>query len=217
MHDDQLNVTAPPPVDDWANTATHLAGILLAVVGTVWMVGLVGDKSLGLILSCMVYCFSALLVFVFSTLSHACIEPNRRTRMRAWDQGAIYLMISGTYTPFVWQYGGSFRTPLLVFIWAVALYGLWMKVVVRRRVNAVTVTTYLLLGWVPAFPLFPQVPWACFLGMAGGGVIYSVGVFFLMFDHFAKFFHAVWHVAVIVAALCHYLVIIQFVVNQSVA
>lgn len=216
MHDDQRNATAAPPADDWANTATHFAGILLAVVGTYWMYGMVGGKSLGLILSCMVYCVSALLVFVFSTLSHACVEPERRTRMRAWDQGTIYLMISGTYTPFVWQYGGNFRTPLLIFIWAVALYGLWMKVVVRRRVNAVTVTTYLLLGWVPVLPLFPQVPWTCFLGMALGGLIYSGGVLFLMFDHVAQFFHAIWHVAVILAALCHYLVIVQFVVNQSV-
>lgn len=101
----------------------------------------------------------------------------------------------------------------MIFIWGLALYGLWQKVVVRRRVNTMVVTTYLLLGWVPAFPLAPQVPWGCLGGMALGGVIYSSGVYFLMFDHVARFFHSVWHLTVIAAAVCHYLVIVKYVVQ----
>jgi hemolysin III len=215
MHDDQFNAPPDKPEDEWANTATHFIGILIAILGTVWMMTLVWDKPVGLMLSCLAYCTSAILVFVFSTLSHACAEPNQRTRMRAWDQGAIYLMISGTYTPFVWQFGDSFRTALMIFIWICALYGLWMKVVVKRQVNAVTVSTYLLLGWVPAVPLAAQVPLACLGGMALGGTMYSLGVVFLMFDHVRKFFHAVWHVAVILAAVCHYFVILKFIVHAT--
>ena len=153
------------------------------------------------------------MVFVFSTLSHSFSDPHKRTRMRAWDQGTIYLMISGTYTPFVWQFGGIIRTPLMIFLWFLALYGLWQKVVVRRRVNTMVVTTYLLLGWVPVIPLASQVPWGCLAGMALGGVIYSVGVYFLMFDHVGRFFHSVWHLAVIAAAVCHYLVIMHYVLQ----
>ncbi len=215
MHDDQMNIPPEPSDDEWSNTATHALGIFIAILGTIWMMSMVKDKSFGLILSCAVYCISATLVFVFSTLSHACMEPGRRTKMRAWDQGTIYLMISGSYTPFVWQYGGDLRTALLIFLWVVALYGLWSKVVVRRKVNAVTVTTYLLLGWVPVVPLAMQVPNGCLLGMGLGGVIYSLGVFFLMFDHKGRFYHAVWHLSVIAAAACHYLVIMEYVVKSQ--
>lgn len=215
MHDNRLNL--PPDIadDEWANTSSHLLGIVVAVVGTVWMLALLRDKPWGLTLSCLTYCASAILVFVFSTLSHACTEPGRRTRMRAWDQGSIYLMISGTYTPFVWQYGGSLRWALLVFLWGLALYGLWAKVVAKHRVNTVAFTTYLLLGWVPAIPLAPQVPLSCFGGMALGGLVYSLGVIFLKYDHMRRFFHAIWHMAVILAAACHYLVIVKYVVNVN--
>ncbi len=173
------------------------------------------DQPIGLVFCCIAYCLSVVLVFTFSTLSHSFSDPTLRTQMRAWDQGTIYLMISGTYTPFVWQYGGTLRTPLLIFLWVLAFYGLWQKVIVKRRVNTMVVTTYLLLGWVPPSLFSPQVPWGCFAGMALGGVIYSVGVFFLMFDHLGKFFHSVWHLAVIAAAVCHYLVILQYVVHPT--
>ncbi len=215
MHDDQFN--APPEKADaeWANTATHLLGVLLSIAATIWMLQLVLAKSPGLILSCMAYMASVILVFIFSTLSHAFTEPNWRTRMRAWDQGTIYLMIAGTYTPFVWHFGHSLRSVLIVLIWLLAFYGLWCKVIFRKQVNAVTVTTYLLLGWGPAFPLAPQVPWDCFLGMALGGVIYSLGVLLLVNDHVQRFFHAGWHIAVIFAAACHYFVILKFIVNAT--
>ncbi len=213
MHDDHLNAPPEPTAEEWANATTHAIGILIALAGWVWMITMLDGKPLGLWISCMVYCASVLTVFTFSTFSHLFEEPSLRTRMRSWDQGTIYLMISGTYTPFVWQYGGWLRTPLMIFIWGLALYGLWQKVVVRRRVNTMVVTTYLLLGWVPAFPLALHVPWGCLVGMGLGGVIYSGGVYFLMFDHVGRFFHAVWHLAVIAAAVCHYLVIVHYIVQ----
>lgn len=215
MHDDQLNAPPEPTVEEWANATTHGIGTAIALAGLVWMITMLEGKPLGMMLSCLVYCASVILVFVFSTLSHSFSDPHLRTRMRAWDQGTIYMMISGTYTPFVWQYGGWAQIPLMIFLWGVALFGLWQKVVVRRRVNAMVVTTYLLLGWVPTIPLLPQVPWGCLGGMALGGVIYSVGVYFLMFDHVGRFFHSVWHLAVIAAAVCHYLVIVQYVVQVT--
>ncbi len=212
MHDDQQNAPPEPTDEEWANAITHGIGILLAIAGLIWMIRLLQGHSLGLILSCLAYCSSVVLVFVFSTLSHVFSDPSLRTRMRAWDQGTIYLMISGTYTPFVWQYGGALRTPLMIFLWGLAFYGLWQKVVVKRQVNSMVVTTYLLLGWVPTIPLFPHVPWGCLGGMLGGGVIYSAGVYFLMNDHRGRFFHSIWHLAVISAAVCHYLVILKYVV-----
>jgi len=212
MHDDKLNAPPEPTDEEWANAITHGIGIAIAIAGMVWMIIMLKGQPLGLIVSCVVYCSSVVLVFVFSTLSHMFNDPYVRTRMRAWDQGTIYMMISGTYTPFVWQYGGALRTPLLIFLWVLAFYGLWQKVVIKRQVNSMVVTTYLLLGWVPTIPLFPQVPWGCLGGMLLGGVIYSVGVYFLMFDHLGRFFHSIWHLAVITAAVCHYLIIMNYIV-----
>ncbi len=201
----------PIPDDEFANTLTHCIGILIAIVGFGWMAFLVSDRSIGVKVSCLVYVASVVAVFVFSTLSHAVKSDRLRQKMRAWDQGMIYVMISGTYMPFVWQYGGSFRWPLLVFIWVAAALGFWSKAISQHRVNALSTLTYLLLGWIPAIPLSMQVPAYCLLCMTGGGVLYTIGVAFLMSDHRVRYFHATWHLLVICAAAVHYLGIVIFV------
>lgn len=208
-------MTVAPQKDEWANTLTHCLGVLLAALACGWMLWVTRDKPLGLQLSCLVYGLCATAMFFFSTMSHIYIEPERRNLMRAWDQGVIYLMIAGTYTPFIWHFGAEWKWPLLVFLWSLAIFGAWGKIVLRQRVNAVAVTTYLLLGWIPAVPLALKVPTGCLQGMILGGVVYSVGVAFLKLD-FYYFFHAVWHIAVIVAAACHYWCILYYVVNIQV-
>ncbi|QEG41115.1 hemolysin-III related [Roseimaritima ulvae] len=203
-----------PMRDEWANTLTHAAACMVAVVGLLLMIWLVIDKPWGLQLACLSYMASVVAVFLFSTLSHAVYEPYRRARMRAWDQGTIYLMISGTYTPFAWSYGGSWQVPLLIFLWLMAGLGFASKVLFKHRVHGIGTTTYLLLGWAPALVLGPQVPLGCLAYMAAGGIIYSLGVVFLVLDQRRRFFHAVWHLFVLTAATVHYVAIVKYVVQR---
>jgi hemolysin III len=75
--------------------------------------------------------------------------------------------------------------------------------------------SYLLLGWIPAMVLMGFVPIYCFSWMLLGGVLYSVGVWFLQNDHRSLFHHAIWHIAVIVASGCHYVAIWVFAATTS--
>ncbi len=200
-----------PMGDEWANTLTHAGSLVIALIGWAVMLYLVIDKPLGMQLACLAYATSAVAVFLFSTLSHAVYEPWMRQRMRAWDQGTIYLMISGTYTPFAYLYGGKWQVGLLIFLWVVAGFGFLSKVGLQHRVHGITTTTYLALGWAPAIVLAPQVPFGCMIGMALGGVIYTLGVVFLVLDQRRKFFHGVWHVMVLLAAAVHYGSIVRYV------
>lgn len=217
---DPARHSADPPVfldpmqDEWANTLTHAASCLIAVIALALMVWSVQEKPWGLQVACVAYACSGVAVFLFSTLSHAIYEPHMRTRMRAWDQGTIYLMISGTYTPFAYSYGGSVQVPLLFFLWLLAGLGFASKVLLKYRVHGIGTTTYLLLGWAPAVVLGPRVPTACLVYMAAGGLIYSVGVVFLVLDQRRRFFHAVWHLFVLTAAAVHYVAILKFVVHR---
>lgn len=192
------------PADERANTATHFFGFVMSLAVGAFFVSATRGFEPGLRYSCLVFCICLAAVYLLSTLSHAVQDPQLRNRLRAWDQGAIYLLIVGTYSPFIWQgTQGSARAWLLLAVWIVALFGFYSKVVATHRVNAVSTVTYLALGWLPAIPLIPSTPWLCFVWMLMGGLCYSLGVVFLKRSFHIRYAHAMWHVMVILGSACH--------------
>ena len=195
------------------NTWTHGTGFLLSLPAGVLLIRFTLKHRPELFWSCLVYSISLAAMYFFSTLSHAVREPNWRHRTRALDQGFVYTLIAGTFTPFIWAYlEGWPRIFLMSFVWIAAATGFYSKVFSKHRINNMASLSYILLGWVPAMVLFGYVPIECFGMMALGGILYTVGVLFLQNDHRSFFFHAIWHSMVIVASLCHYIAIVIFAV-----
>ena len=190
--------------DERANTLTHAVGIVLSLVAVAVFWSLNAGSELGMRLCCLAFTISMVAVYSFSTLSHAVMEPVRRNRMRAWDQGTIYFLIVGTYSPFIWHAtNGYFRSGLLSAVWLLAFSGFYSKVFAKHRVNSVATLTYLALGWLPAIPLVRNTPTVCLIWMVFGGLCYSVGVIFLKNSCRARYLHATWHVFVMLGTGCH--------------
>lgn len=211
---------SPAPLlhdEEWANALIHAGGALAAVFGAVIMARAAVGQPLMTTFCCLVFVASAAAVFVASALSHHLIhEPRLLLRLRAWDQGLIYVMISGTYTPLIWRFAeDAVRTPLLIAIWIAAAAGLYSKVISLHRVNSMSPVSYLLLGWLPALGLIGNVPWGLFGWMLAGGLLYIVGISLLLNDRKRKYFHAAWHVFVLLAATCHFLAVYQYVAARS--
>lgn len=205
----------PPWKDDqeWANALTHAIAAIMAAAAGIYLVQMALLQSPSLAVACAVYAASALGTFLFSTLSHFVRRQPLLNIMRSWDQAMIYAMISGTYTPIVYQYAhDTIRVPLLSAIWIAAAAGFLTKVAVRHRINSIGSVSYLLLGWLPAIPLAGQVPAGLVGFMLAGGVVYTVGVVLLMNDGKLKYLHAGWHISVLTAAAIHYLGILCYVV-----
>ena len=170
----------------------------------------------GVLLACGVYVLTLVGVYTASTLSHCVFEPARRQRMRRLDQGLIFLLIAGTYTPFAFAYlhGTVAGWVLTTCMWIVAWYGFYQKVISDGLVDRTCVHIYLALGWMPllAFPfIHGLVPLEVFLWILGGGVLYSLGTVFLTIDSQRYFFHAVWHLLVIAASAVHFWAVYWFV------
>jgi len=206
---------APPWQDgqEWANALTHAVAAAGTLVAGYFLILAAAPRGNGLVIACLVYAASVLGTFFFSTLSHFVRRQPMLNTMRAWDQGMIYAMISGTYTPIVYRYASeTVQLPLLTVIWMVAAAGFLGKVAVFHRINSSGFISYLLLGWLPSIPLARHVPSELAWAMLAGGIVYSIGVIFLINDGRLKYLHAGWHISVMMAAAVHYLGILYFVV-----
>ncbi|MGN6136964.1 MAG: PAQR family membrane homeostasis protein TrhA [Aureliella sp.] len=197
------------------NAWTHGLGLVLSVPAGIALNLLVLEHRSDLLYACLVYSLSLTAMYLFSTLSHAVREPGSRHRMRALDQGVIYLLIAGTFTPFMASYlTGGLRATMLAVVWLMAMAGFYSKVFARHRIDNMTSVSYVMMGWVPAMALISSVSLECFAMMALGGLLYTVGTLFLQNDHRSPYFHAVWHLMVILASACHYVAIAMFTILQ---
>lgn len=197
------------PDQEWANAWSHgLAALLWVGVGWFLISSSLAsnhvERSTGLAAAVSVYVASVLLTFTCSTLSHVFLEPPWLDRFRSADQASIYLMIVGTYTPIVLAFAPTtILWPLMVGMWIGALIGFFAKLILNHRIDSISTVSYLLLGWLPAIPMFRNVPISLGLAMLLGGVTYSVGVGILIHDHRRRYLHVVWHALVVIASLIH--------------
>lgn len=191
--------------EEFGNALTHGLGFVGALVAWCYVLTTHQFGTDGRKLGFFVYGCSLLAVLLCSTLSHLIREPRALHRLRAWDQGTIYMLIAGTYTPGIIAYcDGWIEIASLCLIWSLALFGFYSKVFADHRVNAVTTFTYLLLGWLPAMVLLPNISSQFLSWLFAGGVCYSLGVLFLVNDRRVRFFHVVWHLMVMLAAGIHF-------------
>jgi hemolysin III len=130
--------------------------------------------------------------------------------LRRLDHAAIFVMIAGTYTPFLVKLDGAWSRWLMVYVWAVAAAGVAVKMIWPYRFQRLSVVLYLFLGWtivVVIKPLLASVSLTAMILLAAGGVLYSVGVMFHLWERL-PYQQPIWHGFVVVAAACHYAAIV---------
>ena len=212
-HDSTRGLSAEEEI---ANTVSHGLGFVLSLLGAFVMAESLGGGDQWRVLGCSVFITSMIAVYAMSTLSHVFQAPRLRTAFRAIDQGTIYLLIAGTYTPFALAY--LHTTPwwiLLGVVWAVALYGFTSKVLFAHRVENVAMWPCLLLGAIPfaAIPtLINMLPITCLWWMLLGVGCYLLGLVFWLNDRRVRHFHAMWHLLVMAGSAAHFSGILLFVV-----
>jgi len=194
--------------EEWANGLSHAVGCLFSVAAS-WLLirKIAPNATAGQIVACVVYCLSLVGVYTASTLSHWTRSPRLRQRFRQWDQGLIYLLIAGTYTPFAVVCLDGWWHLVTVLMWSIALVGFFSKVVLSHRVDSVSLWIYLFLGWLPVLiiPRFLAFGPPSVLGlMVAGGLAYSLGSALLANDQRAPFLHVGWHLSVILGSVLHY-------------
>jgi hemolysin III len=196
--------------EEAANVATHAAGLLASVVGVVVLVylGVVRDETLH-VASAGVYGATLVALYAASTLYHAFRRPGLKRVLRVVDHCAIYLLIAGTYTPFVLVgLGGRLGWTLFCVVWAMAAAGIVFKVFATGRFAVASTAAYVAMGWlgvVAIGPLVRSLPGAALAWLFAGGVAYTAGTFF--YHRKIPYSHALWHVFVLAGSVCHFVAI----------
>lgn len=203
------------PAEELANVITHGVGLGISLVGAVTLVALTALRGdAWQIISSGVYGASLVALYTASTLYHSLRPPRAKRVLRVFDHCAIYLLIAGSYTPFALvSLRGGWGWTLFGLIWGLAVAGIVFKVLFTGRLNALSTTVYVLMGWlciVAVKPIVEMVPTGALWWLAAGGVIYTAGTVFYH-NRRVPYSHAIWHLFVIGGSACHYLAISRYV------
>ncbi|WP_293750106.1 hemolysin III family protein [uncultured Paraglaciecola sp.] len=213
MTDSTLAVRPYSPLEESLNAATHGLGFIAAFLGLVFLLLRV-DGIYGQI-ACVVYGFSMMLMFLSSTLYHWVSRPDLKKILKTIDHSAIYILIAGTYTPFMTlAVGGTLGLVAMVLIWSIAIVGIMFKCFANNRFPKLSLVTYLLMGWLAIFfiyPLYNALETTGFYLLLAGGLCYTVGVVFYAAKKI-QFTHAIWHVFVAAGSFCHFWAIYSYVI-----
>ena len=199
--------------EEFLNAITHGVAFLMAIWGLVYLL-IRAEGSLA-VSSVAIYGGSLVLMFLSSTVYHSVSHQKFKPILKLIDHSAIYVLIAGTYTPFLLiSLNGWMGTLGVTIIWTIAIVGLVFKWLAGQRFAKISVAFYLLMGWLIVlfiYPLYQAVPGGGLWLLLAGGVCFSVGVGFYMAKH-KPFTHAIWHCFVIAGCSCQFLSIYHFVI-----
>jgi len=207
------------PQEEIADRCIHLFGVGLGIGAALVLIGLAaGRGDAAIILAVAIYVVGLVAMLTCSALYNLTPPSARKEALRRFDHAAIFVMIAGSYTPFLLgRMGGAWGWGLLGFVWLKAAAGASLALAAPRRFERLQLAGYLLLGWsilVAREPLTASVPAAAIWLLVAGGLLYSGGVLFHLWRRLA-FHNAIWHGLVLAAAGCHYAAVLLGVVMAS--
>lgn len=197
------------------NTLTHLLGAVIALAGLVVLVVFASLKGdVWRIVSFSIYGASLFLLYLFSTLYHS-TEGSIKALFKKLDHIGIYLLIAGSYTPFVLvSLSGAWGWSLFGVVWGLAVIGILLDIFSSDERRIIQLVIYILMGWISIIainPLIASLSLPGFLWLLGGGLFYSFGIIFYVMDIKKYHFHGIWHLFVLAGSATHYFTIMYYV------
>lgn len=202
--------------EEIANSVSHGLGLIFGIVGLMLLLnqGNAANADFMSMASLSIYGSSIILLYLASTLYHAIPYERAKRALKTFDHSAIFLLIAGTYTPFLLI---SLRTPLAItlmsVIWGLAIIGIALKIIFVYRFKRLSLITYLVMGWLSVIVIYQlaiSISTGGLVLLGLGGVIYSLGVVFYV-NKRIPYNHAIWHLFVLGGTVCHFFAIYYYV------
>ena len=163
----------------------------------------------------MVYGISLMVLYFSSTLYHAVQNPKWRNPLNVWDHVSIYLLIAGSYGPFVLigLHDTTIGWVIFGIVWLFAIVGIIIKVFYFGKYNILSAIAYVIMGWIAIIginTMLEMLPIEALYWLFGGGIAYTVGAVLFMFDEKIPYNHAIFHFLVLVGSACHFYAIYTY-------
>lgn len=208
-------------VEEYLHSISHGIGAIFSVVG---MVVLLMAASLAThvdpwkVVSLSLYGTTLVLLYTASSLYHGLPQRRWKQRFQQLDYCAIYLLIAGTYTPFLLvNMRGPTGWVLFAAVWTLAILGIVCVLRWPRRLGVLRVVVYLLMGWMivlAAEEMAASLSSSVIVLLAAGGIVYTLRVIFYAVRAI-PYNHAIWHLFVIGGSVCHYFAVYSTVLPQA--
>lgn len=205
--------------EEIANWVTHGIGLAASVVGLTLLIvysSLRGDAWH--VVSFTVFGLTLLLLYTVSTIYHARRGESAKRFLQKLDHAAIFLLIAGTYTPFLLTHlRGPWGWTLFGVVWGLCGAGAVFQLFFGARYRLASTLAYLFVGWLIVVALQPMITYVPHGGLwllLAGGLCYTFGVIFYLWRQL-RYHHAVWHGFVLGGSTCHYLAVLLFLLPRT--
>lgn len=202
------------PVEEILSAVTHGLGFFAGIVGLIFLIYFsVQTHEPYRVVGTTIFGSSIILLYLFSSLYHSFIFTRSRKIFQIFDHSAIFILIAGTYTPILLNFRSTFGLTLFIVLWAVAAVGIVMESVFRSKIKKLSLLLYFITGWIIVLawnPLLETVNYRMVYWILGGGILYTFGAVFYIFQY-KRYFHVIWHFFVLGGTLLHYLGILFYI------
>jgi len=191
-----------------ADGVVHGVGLVCALIGVTAMIFYASVWSTsGQLVAAWIYGAGLVATLSISFLYNLYPVSQTKWFLRRFDHSSIYILIAATYTPFLQRgWDDPYLFGMLIGIWSIAIVGVLIKCVFPGRFDKLAILLYLAMGWSGVFaagPLLSQLTETTLILILIGGIIYSLGVIFHVWEKL-RFQNAIWHGFVVTAAAVHY-------------
>ena len=204
--------------EELISSISHGVGALLSIAALVLCViyAAKGGSALAVVASC-IYGSSLIILYLMSCLYHALAKNKAKKVFRVFDHCSIFLLIAGTYNPFLLiTIGGTKGIIMLIIMWIAAITGIVLNSINLEKYDKMSFILYLIMGWMIVFSfkqLLENLARTGFILLLVGGIIYTIGaVIYAIGDDKKKYLHSIWHFFVLGGSIFQFFTILLYVI-----
>ena len=207
------------PKLELVNSLLHVAGVFFGLIFIPYLLLIALKKANNILVAATgMYGLAFIMVFTFSSLYHGLLQPKIKHLFEILDHVSIYFLIAGTYTPLVVIFVNTpFGVVLLIALWFLTIIGSLFKLFFTGKFEILSTIIYILMGLLlltGGKRFFISIPPSVTTLIITGVGLYCMGVIFYLWKKFT-YHHAIWHLFVLTAAICHYFAILIAIKNTS--